>query len=299
MPSEGQIKRVAMAGGALDDGVEPRHVPGRALHLLLIGLGDGRLHAAQLAKAVEEAVGGALQLLDRARQHRVLGGAVGQRAQHGLAQQQDLGEQVRARLVDVAVDQVLQAPGLAFEQRQDPVGFAHLAHVVPGRAQHLRAVPDHRHQHDHHGGVQRRDRQDAPADRHRPQHADQTRAQPPDRAGRPSASSLCPGAAKKPHSTLRMRSISAAAAGSRRGLGVDRRHRVLERLAVDIPDDGDAGGLRLALRLLLEVAPFLAHEIAGARRGLPEDLLVVGRQAAPGLERDHQHLRAHRVLGQR
>ena len=140
-------QRVAMAGRALDDGIKPGHVLGRRQHLLLIGLGDGRLHGAQFAEAVEEAVGDALELLHRSRQHRIGRGARGQRAEHRLAQQQDFGEQFRARLVDVAVDQVLQAAGLAFEQRQDLVGLAHLPHVVPGRAQHLGAVPDQRGQH--------------------------------------------------------------------------------------------------------------------------------------------------------
>ena len=67
---------------------------------------------------------------------------VGQRAEHGLAQQQDLGEQLGARLIDVAMDQVLQPTGFALELRQDLVGLAHLAHVVPGCAEHLGAVPD-------------------------------------------------------------------------------------------------------------------------------------------------------------
>ena len=235
-----------MAGGALDDGVEPGHVPGGALHLLLIGLGDGGLHAAQLAEAVEEAVGGALQLLDRARQHRVLGGAVGQRAQHRLAQQQDLGEQVGARLVDVAVDQVLQPPGLAFEQRQDAVGLAHLAHVVPGRAEHLGAVPDHRHQHHHHGGVQRGDRQDAPADRHRPQQANDARAQLPDRAGRLVRVFAMSKRSQQASLHLANPFDQRGRRGVALGLGVDCGHRLLERLAVDVPDDGHAGFLRLA-----------------------------------------------------
>ena len=63
-------QRVAVAGGALDDGIEPGHVLGGRLHLVLIGLGDGRLHGAQLAEAVEEAFGDVLELLDRPRQHR-------------------------------------------------------------------------------------------------------------------------------------------------------------------------------------------------------------------------------------
>jgi len=59
--------RVAMSGGALDDGIQPGHFPGRAQHLLLIGLGDGGLHGAQFAKAVEETVGDVFQPLDRPR----------------------------------------------------------------------------------------------------------------------------------------------------------------------------------------------------------------------------------------
>ena len=64
-------QRVAMPGGALDDRIEPGHFPGRSQHLLLIGLGDGGLHRAQFAEAVEEAVGDAFEPLDRPRQHRV------------------------------------------------------------------------------------------------------------------------------------------------------------------------------------------------------------------------------------
>ena len=146
--------RVAVPGGALDDRIEPGHVPGRAQHLLLIGLGDGRLHRAQFAEAVEEAVGDVFELLHRSRQHRVVRGARGQRAEHRFAQQQDLGEQFGARLVDVAMDQVLQPAGFAFQQRQDLVGFPHLPDVVPGRAEHLGAVPDQRGEHHDDGGVQ-------------------------------------------------------------------------------------------------------------------------------------------------
>ena len=125
--------RVAMPGGALDDRIQPGHFPGRSQHLLLIGLGDGGLHRAQFAEAVEETVGDVFEPLDRSRQHRVVGGARGERAEHRFAQQQDLGEQFGARLVDVAMDQVLQPAGFAFQQRQDLVGFPHLPDVVPGR----------------------------------------------------------------------------------------------------------------------------------------------------------------------
>ena len=166
---------LAVPGGAFDDRIQPGHVLGRSQHLVLIGFRNRGLDRAQLAEAVEEFIGDALEFRDRSRQHRVGRGARGQRAQHRLAQQQDLREQFRARLIDVAMDQVLQAAGFAFQQRQDLVGFPHLPHVVPGRTEHLGAVPDHGGQHHDDGRIQRGDRQDAPADRHR---ADQ-----PDDAG--------------------------------------------------------------------------------------------------------------------
>ncbi len=104
-----------MAGRALDDRVEPGHVPGGGQHLVLIGFRNGCLDAAQFAEAVEETLGDAFKVLDRSRQHRVGRRARGEGAEHRLAQQQDLGEQFRARLVDVAMDQVLQAAGLALQ----------------------------------------------------------------------------------------------------------------------------------------------------------------------------------------
>ena len=148
---------------------------------------------AQFAEAVEEALGDALELLDRSRQHRVGRGARGQRAEHRFAQQQDLGEQFRARLVDVAMDQVLQAAGFALQQRQDLVGLPHLPHVVPGRAEHLGAVPDHGGQHHDDGRVQRGDRQDAPADRHRAQQPDDAGTAARGEARRPFRSFVLPG----------------------------------------------------------------------------------------------------------
>ena len=138
-----------MPGGALDDRIKPGHLPRRGQHLLLVGFGNGGLDAAQFAKTVEEAIGDALEFLHRSRQHRVGRGPRGQGAQYRLAQQQYLGEQLRARLVDVAVDQILQAAGFALQERQDLVGFPHLANIVPGRAEHLGAVPDHRGEHHH------------------------------------------------------------------------------------------------------------------------------------------------------
>ena len=215
LAERGPDQRVAVAGRALDDRVEPGHVARRRQHLFVVGLGNRRLHRAQFAKAVKEFAGDALELLDRPRQHRVGRGARGQRAQHGLAQQQDLREQFRARLVDVAMDQVLQPAGFAFQQRQDLVGLPHLADVVPGRAEHLRAVPD----------------QDG---EHRPPPPSSTAQStecasgsaphgPAGRCGhgrgrRSSPIVPCHRSGVRPgstHSTLRMRSISCAAAGSR------------------------------------------------------------------------------------
>ena len=55
------------------------------------------------------------------------------RAEHRLAQQQDLGEGLRARLVDVLVDEALQPAGFGAEQREQRVRLADLANVGPGR----------------------------------------------------------------------------------------------------------------------------------------------------------------------
>ena len=81
-------------------------------------------------------------------------------------------------------------------------------------------------------------------------------------------------------------------------LVVERHHRFLERPAVEIFHDGDTGGLRARPRLVLEVAPFLAHELAGTQRALAENAAVLRRQARPCLLRHHEHFRAHGVLGQ-
>ena len=129
------------------------------------------------------------QLRHRSGQHRVGRRARGQRAQNRVAQQQNLREKFGARLIDVAMDQVLQAAGLVLEQRQDLVQFAHLPDVVPGRAEHRDAVPYHRDKHDDDGRVQGGDRQNTPADRYR--------AQQPDDAG----PALC-GEARRPFRSL-------------------------------------------------------------------------------------------------
>ncbi len=143
---------------AFDDRIKPGHFPGGGQDLLLVGFRNGGLDAAQFAEAVQEALGDALKLLDRSRQHRIGRRAGGKRTENCLAQQQYLREQFGARLIDVTMDQILQAAGFAFQQRQDLVRLAHLPDVVPGRTEHLRAVPDHGGKHDDDRRVQRGDR---------------------------------------------------------------------------------------------------------------------------------------------
>jgi len=206
-----------MAGRPFDDRVQPGHVACRLQNLLFIGLGDGRLQAAQFAEAVEKAVGDTLEFLHGPRQHRIGRGARGQRAQHRLAQQEDLGKQFGTRLIDVAVNQVLQPAGFAFEPRQDLVGLADLPHILPRRAQHLGAVPDQRGEHDDDRGIERRDRQDAPADRDCTEQTDDAHAGQCSKARRPVRRlALLARGQGSVHSALRMRSIRFAVAGSRR-----------------------------------------------------------------------------------
>ena len=182
-----------MPGGALDDRIKPGHVAGRGQYLLLVGLRNGRLDAAQFAEAVEETVGDALKLLHRSRQHRVGRGARGEGARDRFAQQQYLGEQFRTRLVDVAMDQVLQAAGFALQQRQNLVRLPYLPDVVPGRTEHLSAVPYHGGQHHDDRRVQRGNRQDAPADRHRAEQPDDAGTASGGEARRPFRSFVLPG----------------------------------------------------------------------------------------------------------
>ena len=176
---------IAVSGRALDDRIKSGHVPGRGQDLVLIGLRNGRLDAAQFAEAVEEALGDVLKLLHRPRQHRVGRGARGQGAENASRSMRYLGEQFRAWLIDVAMDQVLQVAGLALEPRQDLVGLPHLPHVIPGRTEHLDAVPYQRDEHHDDRRVQRRDRQDTPADRHRADQRDDARMTPRGEARRP------------------------------------------------------------------------------------------------------------------
>jgi hypothetical protein len=101
-------------------------------------------------------------------------------------QAEDFGEHLLARLVDVAVDQILQAAGFAFQEDQELVGFAHPADVVPGAAEHVGAVPDQRRENHGDGRVESGDQQQAPPDRQRPHEAlgFQVKAPPRPRAAR-------------------------------------------------------------------------------------------------------------------
>jgi hypothetical protein len=139
-----------------------------------MSLAGVRTCSSQLAEAGEEALGDALQLCHRPRQHGIGRRAGIERAEHRLAQQQDLGEQFRAWLIDVAMDQVLQAAGFTLQQRQDLVGFPHPANVVPGRTQNPGAAPDQAGEHQHYCGVQCRNRKNSPADRNGADQPDDT-----------------------------------------------------------------------------------------------------------------------------
>ncbi len=158
-------QRVAFADRAFDDGVEPGHLLGGLEHVVFVGLLDRGLDLANLAEALQKPLGHRAQFVGRAGQDRIDRAAVAQRAEHLAVQAQDLGEDLGARLVDVAMDQVLQPARLALERDQQLVGFPHLADVLPGAAEHVGAVPDQRRENDRDRGVQRRDRQQAPADR--------------------------------------------------------------------------------------------------------------------------------------
>ena len=69
------------------------------------------------------------------------------------------------------MDQVLQAAGLAFQQNQKLVGFAHRSHVVPGAAENVGAVPDKCGQNESNRRIERGDREQAPPDRQHPHKA--------------------------------------------------------------------------------------------------------------------------------
>ena len=63
------------------------------------------------------------------------------------------------------MDQALQADGIGFQLREQPVGIPRLPQLVARCGEHLGAVPDDRCEHDDDDGVERGERQHAPADR--------------------------------------------------------------------------------------------------------------------------------------
>ena len=161
-------QRRLLARAVLHDGVEAGHLMHRLEHLVLVGGGDRALDVAQVAEAADEPLGRLHQGLRRALEDRIGGGMHLQRRQHGLAQIRDLLQQLDIGLREVAVDEALQADGIAFELGQQPVGIARLPQLVARGRQHARAVPDDGREDDDHDGVERGDREDAPADRQLP-----------------------------------------------------------------------------------------------------------------------------------
>ncbi len=102
---------------AVDDGVEPGDVARGLEHLVLVGARDARLRSPRRSsKPARNFSVASTSPLDRAGEHRVDRGAVAQRGQQRLAQQRDLGEHFRVGLIEIAMDQVLQAPGLALQR---------------------------------------------------------------------------------------------------------------------------------------------------------------------------------------
>src|ERR1700728_1871953 len=81
--------------------------------------------------------------------------------------------------------------------------------------------------------------------------------------------------------------------------GINTGHRRFERLAVEVAHDRPARRFRPPARLLLEIFPSLAHEVARFLCGCAKCRLVFRRQTGPGLVRHRQYLRTHRVFGQR
>ena len=215
LSERGQQQGVAPADGALDDGVEPGHLPGRLEHLVLVGMRDRGLHLAHLAEALQEPFGHPAQLVGRPRHDGIDGAAVAQGAEDLAVQPQDFGEHLLARLIDIAMDQVLQAARLAFELDQQLVGFAHLPHFVPGAAEHVGAVPDQRGEDDGDDDIERGDREQAPPDRQHPDDALglQVKASPRPRTGR-GGSFILEGDQIETHWTWRIRSINCRKAAS-------------------------------------------------------------------------------------
>src|SRR5216683_1908698 len=69
----------------------------------------------------------------------------------------------------VAVNEVLQASGLRFQERELAVRFTRLAQIAARRGENLRAVPDEGGQDDRDRDIERGDGENAPAYRQGPQ----------------------------------------------------------------------------------------------------------------------------------
>ena len=80
-------------------------------------------------------------------------------------QSQDFRKHLLVRLIDVAVNQVLQAARFALELHEKPVRLAHPSDVIPGAAEHVRPFPYEERENDGHRRVERGDREQTPSDR--------------------------------------------------------------------------------------------------------------------------------------
>ncbi len=150
-------QRIAAAGRALDDRIEPGHLLGRRQHLLLVGLRDGRpaVRASRSKPSRKRSVS-AGQLRHRAGQHRdrwrraSSGCRARPRAAAGSRRRSPGCGSLMYRWI-----RLCSRPVSVPSRGQQVIGFAHLAHLVPGRAQHLGAAPDQPRQHHDDGAVER------------------------------------------------------------------------------------------------------------------------------------------------
>ena len=161
----GPDQRVTVLGRIFHDRIEAGHFLRWREHLVLVGRGDGSLHVAQFAKTGDKALGRLLQPFGRAGEDRIDRRAVFQGFEQHVAQLHDLLEEIRIGLREIAMDQVLQAAGLVLQLRQEPLGVAGQPQIVARRGENLRAAQDADREDEYHDGVERRDREDAPADR--------------------------------------------------------------------------------------------------------------------------------------
>ena len=165
LAERGQDQRGRPGDRRVDDRVEPGHVARRAQHVGVVDRRQRRAHGAQIVEAGDEALGDLDQRLGRAGGQRVDRGLGAQAAHQRLAAADDLGEHDRVRLVEVAMDQALQAPGLAVERDQQLLRLPDLAQLDPGAAQGLGAVPDQEQEDQRQRRVEDGDAEDAPAHR--------------------------------------------------------------------------------------------------------------------------------------